>query len=264
MTTFLSERDHGDDLHERLEALYCRFNRREYVHPDPLEFLYRYDRIEDREVAAFIASALAYGRVEIILRSAWTVLEPMGAFPHRFLQDAGRDDLVAHYRNFRHRFASGIDMVDFLMAIRGMIRSDGSLYAGFLSGYRSGEPSLITAQIRFCGALYRIAGRPLGHLLPSPERGSACKRLNLFFRWMVRQDDVDPGGWDRIRKDQLLIPLDTHMDRLGRMFGFTRRNASDLKTALDITEGYRNMVPEDPVRYDFVLTRTGIRNDVQW
>jgi uncharacterized protein (TIGR02757 family) len=81
---------------------------------------------------------------------------------------------------------------------------------------------------------------------------------------MVRQDDVDPGGWDRIRKDQLLIPLDTHMDRLGRMFGFTRRNASDLKTALDITEGYRNMVPEDPVRYDFVLTRTGIRNDVQW
>jgi len=245
-----------------LEELYQSFNRREYVHPDPLEFLYAYDAPEDREIVAFVAASLAYGRVQTILDHVRAVLAPMGASPFRFLLRHTLDELMALYRGFRHRFASDEDLVYVLMAIRGMIQAEGSLYAGFLRTYSPDDPTLVPSQIRFCKELCRHAGRDLGHMVPTPERGSACKRLNLFFRWMVRQDAVDPGGWSQIRCDQLIIPLDTHMDRWGHFFGFTCRRASDLKAALEITAGYRHLVPDDPVRYDFVLTRTGIRNDI--
>ncbi|MEW6259938.1 MAG: TIGR02757 family protein [Thermodesulfobacteriota bacterium] len=247
-----------------LDELYDTYNHREYVHPDPLEFVYAYDIPEDREIVAFVAAALAYGRVQTILDHVQSVLAPMEASPYRFLLRHTPDELTSLYREFRHRFASGEDLVYVLTAIRGMIEAEGSLYAGFLKTYSPDDATLVPSQIRFCRALYRHAGRDLGHLVPSPERGSACKRLNLFFRWMVRQDAVDPGGWSQIRRDQLIIPLDTHMDRWGRLFGFTSRRASDLKAALEITAGYRHLVPDDPVRYDFVLTRAGIRNDIRW
>ncbi len=246
-----------------LEELYETYNRREYVHPDPLEFLYAYEMPEDREIVAFIASSLAYGRVQTILDHVRAVLTPMGTSPCRFLRRHTFLDLMNLYRGFRHRFASDGDLVYALSALRGMIESEGSLYAGFLRTYSADDPTLVPSQIRFCRSLYRYAGRELGHLLPSPERGSACKRLNLFFRWMVRQDAVDPGGWSQIRRDQLIVPLDTHMERWGRLFGFTCRRTSDIKAALEITEGYRRLVPDDPVRYDFVLTRAGIRNDIR-
>ena len=98
-------------------------------------------------------------------------------------------------------------------------------------------------------------------LLPSPSAGSACKRLNLFLRWMVRQDNVDPGGWDSVSPAKLIIPLDTHMHRIGRRLGLTPRRQADLRTAIEITEGFRGICPSDPVRYDFALTRLGIRRD---
>ncbi|MBW2545477.1 MAG: TIGR02757 family protein, partial [Deltaproteobacteria bacterium] len=97
--------------------------------------------------------------------------------------------------------------------------------------------------------------------VPLPAKGSACKRLNLFLRWMVRRDDVDPGGWDDIPPSKLVIPLDTHMHRICLAFGFTKRKQADMKTALEITDSFRAIVPDDPVRYDFALTRLGIRKD---
>ncbi|MCD6487215.1 MAG: TIGR02757 family protein, partial [Syntrophobacterales bacterium] len=98
-------------------------------------------------------------------------------------------------------------------------------------------------------------------LLPSPAKGSACKRLNLFLRWMVRHDDVDPGGWDDISSSKLIIPLDTHMHRICLALGITKRKQADMKTALEITRSFQVMAPHDPVRYDFALTRLGIRKD---
>ena len=106
------------------------------------------------------------------------------------------------------------------------------------------------------------AGNP-GHLLADPSKKSACKRSNLFLRWMIRKDDVDPGGWDSISTSQLIVPLDTHMHKVGTILGFTTRKSADLKTALEITEGFRKVDKNDPVRYDFCLTRFGIRRDMQ-
>ena len=96
---------------------------------------------------------------------------------------------------------------------------------------------------------------------PSPERGSACKRINLFLRWMVRKDRVDPGGWDKVPRSMLIIPLDTHMYHICTGLNMTCRKSADMTTAVEITEAFRKIAPEDPVRYDFSLTRLGIRKD---
>lgn len=104
-------------------------------------------------------------------------------------------------------------------------------------------------------------GKPVS-LLPAPAKGSACKRLNLYLRWMVRKDNVDPGGWDGIPASRLVVPLDVHMHRISSSLGLTARKAADIKTAIEITRAFRKISPEDPVRYDFCLTRLGIRDDL--
>ena len=106
-----------------------------------------------------------------------------------------------------------------------------------------------------------LIGGSLPFLLPFPEKGSACKRLNLFLRWMVRKDRVDPGGWDGVPASKLIVPLDTHMYGITRGLGFTERKSADLRTAIEATAAFRKIAPRDPVRYDFALTRPGIRRD---
>ena len=102
----------------------------------------------------------------------------------------------------------------------------------------------------------------IGHLLADPKKKSACKRSHLFLRWMVRNDLVDPGGWDHVSPSKLIIPVDRHMHTSGVILGFTSRKSADLKTALEITNGFRKIAPQDPVKYDFCLTRFGIRRDL--
>ncbi|WP_373500906.1 TIGR02757 family protein [Desulfococcus sp.] len=248
------------DTAHRLESLYQRINRREFVHPDPLEFLYAYESVRDREIVALIASSLAYGRVAQILASVRKILSAMGSSPADFLAEEAPDRLDTVLCGFKHRFATGAHIRDMLAGAGAIIDRDGSLYRGFLRGYRAADPTIVPALDRFCLRL-SAAGDP-GHLIPLPRRGSACKRMNLFLRWMVRSDAVDPGGWPGIPLSKLIVPLDVHMHRMALRLGLTRRNALDLATALEVTAGFSQWVPEDPVRYDFALTRLGIRSDM--
>ena len=120
---------------------------------------------------------------------------------------------------------------------------------------------MIPALAEFVEELSSVfAGKPRS-LLPSPRAGSACKRHNLFLRWMVRSDAVDPGGWMDIPSAKLIVPVDVHMHRISLQIGLTKRKQANLRTALEITAAFRSIAPEDPVRYDFALTRLGIRND---
>ncbi len=100
-----------------------------------------------------------------------------------------------------------------------------------------------------------------GHLVPSPEKGSACKRLLLYLKWMIRKDDVDPGGWN-LDPSKLVVPLDTHMYYITSKLGFTNRKSADLKTALEVTDVFKKISPNDPTKYDFALTRLGIKNEL--
>jgi uncharacterized protein (TIGR02757 family) len=246
------------DAKERLEALYSTYNRRCYVHPDPLEVLYNFHDPLDVEVVGVIASSLAYGNVKQILRSVSLVLDKMGPCPSAFLLNAPFNRIAGTFADFKHRFTTGQDLARLLWGMRLVIEKHGSLQKCFMSRLHRDDCTIIPALSAFVGDIF-----PGGcdFLIPTPGRGSACKRLNLFLRWMVRRDDVDPGGWDGVPASKLLVPLDTHMHRIAMTLGLTKRNQADLRTAIEITEAFRKLSPGDPVRYDFVLTRFGIRKD---
>jgi uncharacterized protein (TIGR02757 family) len=245
-----------------LESLYDAYNRRGYVHPDPLELVLLYDDPADREIVGLIASALAYGRVAQILRSVALALRPMGLHPCQYLRDATVAQLRRDYAVFRHRFSTGDQLAALLAGAKRVVRLYGSLREFFVSGLFEPDRNVLAALQSFAGGLAVAACAPVGHLLPSPGKGSACKRLNLFLRWMVRRDGVDPGGWDDVSPGKLLVPLDTHMHRICLALGATRRPVADVRAAVEITEEFRKIAPEDPVKYDFVLTRLAIRPDV--
>jgi uncharacterized protein (TIGR02757 family) len=245
-----------------LEALYASYNRREYVHPDPVELLYAYDDPADREIAALVAASLAYGRVAQILRSVSCVLERMGARPRQFVQGASADRLRRLFGDFRHRFQTGRELAALLWALKALLRRHGGLNEFFLAATDPTAETVLPALGSLAGELNAAVGGACGHLLPDPTRGSACKRLHLFLRWMVRRDGVDPGGWTGVSPAKLIVPLDTHMHRIAALLGATRRRTLDLRTAQEVTAAFRAVSPGDPARYDFALTRFGIRREM--
>ena len=250
-----------EKLKKKLDILYNQYNRRRYVHPDPLEFLYSYKEIRDREIAGLIASSLAYGRVAQILKSVAFVLDKMNPSPYLFLNDLTYKSIYNAFDGFKHRFAGSGELAALLFGIKNVINRFGSLHECFLAGFSEDDENIIPAMTFFSTQL-TAAGKKPGHLIALPEKGSACKRMNLFLRWMVRKDEVDPGGWAGIPLSKLIIPVDTHMHRLSLFLNFTKRKQANMYAALEITSGLKKIVPEDPVKYDFALTRFGIRDDM--
>jgi uncharacterized protein (TIGR02757 family) len=248
-----------------LEKLYDRYNHREFIKPDPLQFVYHYSNPQDMEIAGLLAACLAYGRVEQIEKSLNDLFGRMGTSPYAFVMNfdkAGRQKL----NSFKHRFTTGQDISDLLSVLKKVLRQKGSIEKHFSSGYNQGDENILPALSRFCDSLYemyseqngRKVSRGMKYLLASPVRGSACKRLNLFLRWMVRDDEVDTGLWKCIDKAKLIVPVDVHMGRLCRILGFHDRKIISLSTAVKITDCFAQIEPADPVKYDFALSRIGI------
>ena len=252
-------------IRDVLEKLYKRYNRRELISPDPLQFLYRYSKPVDIEITAFLASALAYGRVQQIEKSLNNLLIRMGDSPSEFVINFDRDKRKT-LKDFKHRFTTGDDISDLLTLLRTVISRHGSIEQYFARGYNPGDRNIIPALSEFCNSLLDIhaaghKGQPargLKYLLVSPAGGSACKRLNLFLRWMVRDDDVDTGLWKSIDQARLIVPVDVHMGRLCKILGLYDRKTISLSAAAEITESFAEIEPADPVKYDFALSRIGI------
>ncbi|MDR1873562.1 MAG: TIGR02757 family protein [Synergistaceae bacterium] len=279
------------ELKAFLEGLYVTYNRRELVYPDPLVFLYDYDDPSDREIAGLVSSCLAYGRVAQILKSVQKILSPMGSRPHRFLLRRA-SDLRGLFGDFRHRFTTGEHMAALLERTSDVLRAHGTLEA-FMGDCLQKGGNLMEGLNRFArglepkhaklpptiqtqgdkahsapdaypsdcqGKTGRMRPERLQFsLLSAPENGSACKRLLLWLKWMVRHDDVDPGGWSILLPRDLLMPTDTHIHNIALRLGLTQRRQADLKTVVEITRGFADLAPEDPTRYDFALSRFGIR-----
>ena len=248
-----------------LEKLYAKYNRREFIKSDPLQFVYRYSSKEDMEIAGFLAALLAYGKVEQIKKSVTDLLGRMGHSPFEFVRKFDK-----HHRKeldgFKHRFTKASDISDLLELLREVFEQNGSMEQHFLLGYRPDEANIINALSRFCKSLLGsysnqhngVVAKGLQYLLVLPESGSACKRLNLFLRWMVRNDDVDTGLWKTVDKAKLIVPVDVHMGRLCRLLGLYDQKTVSLSAAVKITESFREIEPADPVKYDFALSRIGI------
>ncbi len=254
---------HPDRLRVWLERQHARYQHRRHVSPDPLEVLYDYPDLADREVAGLVAALLAYGNVYAIRRGVADVLDRLGPRPRAYLDERPAAAIRRDFRSFRYRVTAGADMAALLVGLQRVLGRWASLEDGLLRGL-SADPAVparqrcLDAVTGWGRAIVRAAGRPLDHLLPLPSRGSACKRVNLYLRWMVRSDAVDPGGWARVDPAHLVVPLDTHMHRAALHLGLTRRRTTSLRAAVEITDALATVSPADPLRYDFALTRPGI------
>ena len=247
-----------NELKSFLDGLYYVYSRRELINPDPLLFLYNYNNIRDREITGLIASSLAYGRVSQIMKSVNKVLECLTPEPAKFLKDTKNFNIVPD--NFKHRFTTSQDINNFLRNISQVIKEYNSIENFLSECLDSSHNNLLEALNIFSHRL--STGKPdkSFSLVTAPEDGSACKRLFLFLKWLVRHDDVDPGGWNVIKPCDLIIPTDTHMHHISLKLGLTARKNADLKTDVEITKSFKKLCPEDPAKYDFVLTRFGIRS----
>lgn len=250
-----------EPFRKTLDQLYETLNRRDLVKPDPLQFLYNYRELKDREIVGLIAASLAYGRVSQIIRSIESVVTIMGDSPYDFIMSTEEHQFQAFFQGFCHRFAKTSELCALLSGVKQVINQFGDLEKCVHEGLKPEHETLHSAMSYFTRHLLSGERRP-GHLLSLPWKKSACKRMNLFFRWMVRKDAVDPGGWERIPREKLLIPLDTHIHKISLSLGLTQRKGTDLSTALEITDHFRRINPQDPIRYDFVLSRFGIRKDM--
>jgi uncharacterized protein (TIGR02757 family) len=235
---------------------------------DPLELVRKYKNPEDQEIAGFISACLALGRAELIRRAAGEALERMGSSPARFVSrfDPGPDS--KKFDGFVYRFFRSEDLLLLFYWTHRVVRKHGSLGEFFRSGYLPSDENIGPSLSRFVRGMTGLDvpksmrpalrnGSGLSHFLADPADGSACKRLNLYLRWMVRRDCLDLGIWTGIPASKLIIPLDTHIARLGKKLGLTRRNAPDWKMAVEITESLRRFDPDDPVKYDFALCTVG-------
>jgi uncharacterized protein (TIGR02757 family) len=253
------------DAKDALDKLYTRYNRRELVWSDPLQFVYHYAKPADMEIAAFLASALAYGRVQQIKRSLTDLFGRMGKSPFEFVAGFDRKKRKA-MKDFKHRFTDGEVVSDLLALFQMVLDRHGSLEEYFLLGYSPSDQNTIPALSEFCDRLLNLYAarykgqipRGLRFLLAGPAGGSASKRLNLFLRWMVRKDTVDTGLWKSIEPAKLVAPIDVHMGRLCKILGLYHQSTLSLSAALTITESFAEMEPTDPVKYDFALSRVGI------
>lgn len=253
------DHDSKTRLRPELERLHRRFNRPEWIDPDPLAVLGDYSDPPDRELAGLVAASLAFGGVRQIMASARTALAPYPS-PHAGLLAAQPREIRRTAAGFRHRYVSGVELAALLLGARRVLLEHGSLGGLFTGLARPEERDFVPALTRFAGVLRAASGLEKNYLLPDPAGGSACKRWFLYLRWMVRRDAVDPGLWQEAPASKLIVPMDLHMHRICLRLGFTARRAADLRAALEATAGFRSVCPEDPVRYDFCLTRAAMHD----
>lgn len=240
---------------DHLESLYRRYTTRAIAAGDPVRVMYRYGDPLDREVAGLVGSCLAYGRVEQAMLSIDRALAVLGDRPAEYIAWISRGELRQRLAGFKHRMTTAEKLTDLLSGAAGAIRRFGSLEACFAEARRC-EPELLPAAAWFCHTL--DPERRCDHLLANPSRRSACKRLHLFLRWMVRRDAVDVGHWRCIDPAELLMPIDTHLLAWAQRHGATNRKQADEATAREVTAAVAAICPADPVKYDFCLAHAGM------
>jgi uncharacterized protein (TIGR02757 family) len=250
---------------KQLESLYDEYNKLCYIHPDPLEFIYNYKSNKDREIVGLIASSLAYGNVKQILKSVTIILNKIGRSPQEYILSTSESNLSNNFKGFRHRFTTEEDLVNLLLGIKTILKKHTSLKENFIKCYNAANKDFTKSVILFTEILNVYYKNNRSYLCPSPKNKSACKRLMLYLRWMIRKDEVDPGCWHGlIPTSKLIIPLDTHMFNIAKKFNLTSRKTADFKTAIEITDKFKTINSTDPVKYDFSLTRFGIRNELNY
>lgn len=254
----------NDSLKEFLDAKADQYNRPSFIERDPISIPHRFSQRQDIEIMGFWAAVLAWGQRPVILKKAAELIGLMDGAPYDFVRNHDESDLK-RFLAFKHRTFNATDALYFLHFFRQYYQEHTTLEDAFLAD--TVRQSLIQFHDRFCCDPF-FPGRTRKHIA-TPARNSSCKRLLMFLRWMVRSDNrgVDFGLWTRLRADQLIIPIDVHVNRVAHALGLlTRRNGEltqpDWKTAVALTETLRQFDPDDPVRYDFALFGLGVEGEM--
>ncbi len=256
-------------LKAKLEQVYKTFDNR-YLNTDPLYFSHQYSGKQNREIVGLISAVLAYGNVKQIRVSIQTALEPLGLSPIDTIKKLDPYQAAKEYQSFVHRFNTGKDIALLLYYLHQIYTCYPSLEDFFLKGFNSEDPTIEEGLSQFARNLFMLDCSPfyqgvlppdagVRYLITSPAKGSACKRLNMFLRWMIRPDDgVDFGLWKGVDASQLIFPMDAHTARISYYIGLTERKSASWKMALEVTENVKKIASDDPVKYDFALSRLGI------
>jgi uncharacterized protein (TIGR02757 family) len=257
-----------------LDNFLHHFPREEHLSSDPVQFVHRYDDPRDQEIAGLIASAFAYGNVKIVLRTVNSALAFLGPSPSRSIAAFDPQKDARRLRGFYHRFNTSRDLAALFWIIRRALEEYGSLERTFTTALSACDTDVTAALENFSATLLAFGHEqlyPRGELkrrigvrffFPRPSEGSACKRMNLYLRWMVRpRDGIDCGVWKGVAPRQLVIPLDTHIARISSYIGLTDMRSPGWRMAMDVTRSLRGLDAADPLKYDFALCHLGIAGD---
>jgi len=254
-----------ETLKEKLEKHYVAFDKSS-IEPDPLQFLHLYKNENDIELVGFIASVFAYGNVRQIISTMNRITGILGNDPVYYLKNSSKKIIEKDFSNIVHRFYSSADIAALFILLKDIYVKEGSLRHVFVKNYDKKSVNLKNEISLFTDYIFNgleKQGASISHglkfMFPNPAKGSACKRMNLFLRWMVRKDELDFGLWDDIDKSKLIIPVDTHVARVCKEIKLTKRKIADWKMAEEITENLKKLDPDDPVKYDFAICHIGMR-----
>lgn len=248
-----------DDLQELLERLHDKYNRPEFIESDPISVPHSFTSRDDREVAGFLAATIAWGNRKAIVKSAHRMIELMDRAPADFVRNATERDLT-RLDHFVHRTFSRADLLDYIRAMQRMYLRFGGIGRFVESRWLAhGDMARVLSEFRREFFTCPHDAHCEKHF-SSIDKGAACKRLNMYFRWFVRRDErgVDFGEWTSVPMSALYLPLDVHTGNMGRALGLLRRSQNDWKATVEITEALRGFDADDPVRFDFSLFGAGI------
>jgi len=246
-------------LKDFLDEKYLLYNRPDFIEQDPISIPHRFSKKQDIEISGFFAAILAWGQRKTIINKCLSLMEMMDHAPHDFLLNHQEEDLKP-FLQFKHRTFNATDTLYFITFLSKLYRQHETLEHAFVPNGPFGdmEGILVGFHERFFDDPFAPA-RTRKHIA-TPARKAACKRINMFLRWMVRKDEygVDFGIWGEIKPDQLICPCDVHVDRVARKLGLIERKQTDWRTAVELTESLKAFDPADPVKYDFALFGMGV------
>jgi len=252
------------NLKQKLEYHYKAFDKRK-IEPDPLQFPHLFKEEKDIEVMAFIASVFAYGNVTQIINSLNKFLVVCDNKPYEFIKNYATNYSQLQ-KSFIHRFYTSQDVTQLIHLLHLAYKEIGTLKKLFLSGYDQDDINVKNAITNFSNFFlektkeeFEKISIGMRFMFPLPEKGSACKRMNLFLRWMIRKDELDFGLWGEVPNSKLIIPVDTHVARICKKLKLTERKNVSWKMAEEITENLKEFDANDPVKYDFAICHIGMR-----